>query len=163
VPADAEGAAALALLRQAFQGGHVFVVGGSVTTGQRDTVVWASVHHKTRLDGGAARHGYPDASYGERLRSECAAHGIFTAEMQGEMDRERERERERERGEEGAGDRERDGGDGGVGKRGREGGGADEQQQEPGAGAGAGTARKRLRSGTNKHRLRRNTATHALA
>ena len=36
-------------------------------------------HQKTRRDGGAAAHGWPDAGYVARLRSEAAALGLETA------------------------------------------------------------------------------------
>ena len=36
-------------------------------------------HQKTRRDGGAAAHGWPDAGYVGRLRSEAAALGLETA------------------------------------------------------------------------------------
>jgi hypothetical protein len=36
-------------------------------------------HQKTRRDGGAAAHGWPDEGYVARLRSEAAAIGLETA------------------------------------------------------------------------------------
>lgn len=44
----------------------------SVTTGKESTVVW-NVHQKTSRTGGPTRYGWPDPTYLERLKSECAA------------------------------------------------------------------------------------------
>ena len=75
-PHDARGREAVALLRRAFALGRVFKVGTSVTTGAPGQTVWAGIHHKTNLEGGPANHGYPDAQFLERLKTECMAHGI---------------------------------------------------------------------------------------
>ena len=51
-------------------------VGSSATTGRENQTVWA-IHHKTRIDGGEENHGWPDASYFMRLKSECAKVGLM--------------------------------------------------------------------------------------
>lgn len=77
VPSDENGAATVALLKKAFQNGYAFMVGDSVTTGKTNTVVWR-VHQKTSTSGGAARYGWPDAEYLDRLRSECVNYGLVS-------------------------------------------------------------------------------------
>ena len=62
---------------RAFEGGHAFVVGQSVTTGQDNTVIWGTIHQKTNTHGGTGAHGWPDPTYVNRLVSECAAKGIL--------------------------------------------------------------------------------------
>lgn len=76
LPDDAVGWRAYALLKKAFETGHLFVVGDSITTSQRDVVVWGSIHQKTSRHGGTIHHGWPDPAYIGRLVSECAVHGI---------------------------------------------------------------------------------------
>ena len=44
----------------------------SVTTGNPSVVVW-NIHQKTSRTGGATQHGWPDPSYLDRLKSECAS------------------------------------------------------------------------------------------
>uniref|UniRef100_A0A7S2W358 RING-type E3 ubiquitin transferase n=1 Tax=Rhizochromulina marina TaxID=1034831 RepID=A0A7S2W358_9STRA len=82
LPDCAEGRQALQLLKKAFSLGQLFVVGDSITTSLKNTVVWASIHQKTNLQGGANGHGWPDKGYFERLLSECAAKGIFPDEQE---------------------------------------------------------------------------------
>ena len=74
-PDNEEGQACVRLLRRAFERGRAFTVGRSLTTGRENTVVYA-IHQKSRPDGGAAEHGWPDPTYLQRLISECAAFGI---------------------------------------------------------------------------------------
>ena len=76
LPCDDEGREALRLLRLAFERGLLFRVGESVTTGKSDSIVWNGIHQKTKRDGGAANHGYPDPTFLQRLQSECALVGI---------------------------------------------------------------------------------------
>ena len=45
-------------LKYAFSRGLTFRIGKSVTTGREGQVTWASIHHKTKRNGGA--HGWPD-------------------------------------------------------------------------------------------------------
>ncbi len=51
-----------------------FSVGTSLTSGQKNTVVWAGVHHKTSLKGG--QFAYPDNTYMLRVTEELEARGI---------------------------------------------------------------------------------------
>ena len=43
------------------------------------------IHQKTNLTGGTARHGYPDPTYFDRLKQECASRGIYTDEHEGSL------------------------------------------------------------------------------
>lgn len=76
LPDTPEGQEVLELLKRAWQQKLIFTVGTSLTTGQQNTVVWAGIHHKTSMSGGAARFGFPDADYLTRVKSELAQHGI---------------------------------------------------------------------------------------
>ena len=76
LPNNKEGREILALLKIAFDRKLTFVVGTSVTTGQKNTVVWNGIHHKTSLNGGTQNYGYPDATYFNRVREELAAKGV---------------------------------------------------------------------------------------
>ena len=53
-----------------------FVVGTSITTGRKNTVVWNGIHHKTSLYGGPTYFGYPDPNYFNRVKEELAARGV---------------------------------------------------------------------------------------
>ena len=66
LPNNKEGREVLALLKIAFDRKLTFVVGTSVTTGQKDTVIWNGIHHKTNLYGGTDYYGYPDPTYFNR-------------------------------------------------------------------------------------------------
>jgi deltex-like protein len=59
VPSD--GQDLIKRLKYAFKHGLTFTVGTSLTTGRKNTVTWASIHHKTTLHGGL--HGFPDHGY----------------------------------------------------------------------------------------------------
>jgi|EP01043_Picozoa_sp_COSAG02_P098792 hypothetical protein len=37
----------------------------------------AGIHHKTRTDGGAERHGFPDPTFMDRCTEELAAKGVI--------------------------------------------------------------------------------------
>jgi len=52
LPDCPEGVEVLAILEKAFRQRVSFVVGTSVTTGEQNTVVWGSVHHKTNTTQG---------------------------------------------------------------------------------------------------------------
>jgi hypothetical protein len=78
LPDVPDGREALELLKRSFKLGHSFMVGTSVTTGTSNSVVWGGIHQKTSTSGGAAQHGWPDPTYFDRLRAECAAKGITT-------------------------------------------------------------------------------------
>ncbi len=58
MPKNKEGHLVLGMLILAFIRRLTFLVGTSLTTGSKDTVVWAGIHHKTSLSGGA--FGFPD-------------------------------------------------------------------------------------------------------
>lgn len=76
LPNNKEGQEVLALLEKAFLQRVSFVIGTSVTTGQQNTVIWGSIHHKTNTNQGAQRFGYPDPTYLNRVTLECADHGV---------------------------------------------------------------------------------------
>ena len=81
LPNNKEGREILALLKIAFDRKLTFVVGTSVTTGQKNTVVWNGIHHKTRLYGGTKSYGYPDPTYFNRVREELAAKGVSSEDF----------------------------------------------------------------------------------
>lgn len=76
LPDTEEGREVLRLLICAFYRRQTFVVGTSVTTGKKNTVVWNGIHHKTSTDGGPTNFGYPDPTYFARIKEELAARGI---------------------------------------------------------------------------------------
>ena len=76
IPNTKNGRILLGLLKIAFDRKLTFVVGTSVTTGQKDTVVWNGIHHKTSLNGGAVHYGFPDPTYFNRVCEELAAKGV---------------------------------------------------------------------------------------
>eukprot|EP00347_Sterkiella_histriomuscorum_P000458 403375785 len=75
LPDTPEGRESLALLVKSFERRMSFVVGTSVTTGEKNVVVW-SVHHKTNTTGGTSSFGYPDPTYFNRLKLELADRGV---------------------------------------------------------------------------------------
>ena len=88
LPNDDAGSKALQLLKLAFERGLLFRVGKSVTTGNpEDGIVWNGIHQKTRRDGGAANHGYPDPTFLQRLQSECELQGVRLPDGAGGGDR----------------------------------------------------------------------------
>ncbi|MCO5576042.1 hypothetical protein L7F22_029849 [Adiantum nelumboides] len=76
LPKNREGEEVLELLRKAFSRRLLFRVGTSVTTGQNNVVTWASIHHKTRMNGGSSHHGYPDDTYFLRIKKELEEAGV---------------------------------------------------------------------------------------
>ncbi|VDI15052.1 uncharacterized protein LOC143054098 [Mytilus galloprovincialis] len=76
LPDNTEGQKVHRLLRRAFQQRILFTIGSSRTTGKENVVTWNDVHHKTRMDGGPARFGYPDPEYVSRVLDELAVKGI---------------------------------------------------------------------------------------
>lgn len=68
IPNNQEGQDLLSRLQYAFMHGLSFMVGTSLTTGQANTVTWASIHHKTSASGGL--YGYPDPTYFNRCNDE---------------------------------------------------------------------------------------------
>jgi deltex-like protein len=77
LPQNRAGARAVRQLIRAWQAGQIFMVGDSVTSGVTDTTVWAGIHQKTNYSGGTVRHGWPDATYFDRLSNECAGRNIY--------------------------------------------------------------------------------------
>ena len=82
LPNNKEGREVLALLKIAFDRTLTFVVGTSVTTGQKNTVVWNGIHHKTSLTGGTNYYGYPDPTYFNRVKEELASKGVIADDFQ---------------------------------------------------------------------------------
>lgn len=76
LPYNKQGQMALALLVEAFRRKLTFLVGVSLTTGQKNVVCWAGIHHKTSPSGGISCHGWPDNTYFERLTSELKDKGL---------------------------------------------------------------------------------------
>ena len=56
---------------KAWKRGLIFSIGTSLTSGLPNQVIWASIHHKTSLSGGA--HGWPDATFIDRCNSSLDA------------------------------------------------------------------------------------------
>ncbi|XGW10563.1 hypothetical protein V3C99_012230 [Haemonchus contortus] len=76
VPGTSEGTQVMRLLKFAFDRRLVFTVGDSITTGQKNVVVWNNIHHKTNITGGPQKYGYPDPDYLMRVKEDLAAMGI---------------------------------------------------------------------------------------
>ncbi|XP_046578578.1 uncharacterized protein LOC124286270 isoform X4 [Haliotis rubra] len=76
LPDCREGRDVLRLLRKAFDRKLTFTVGRSSTTGQENVVTWNDIHHKTKMDGGPTRFGYPDPDYLGRVKCELASKGV---------------------------------------------------------------------------------------
>ncbi|XP_046565518.1 uncharacterized protein LOC124274225 [Haliotis rubra] len=76
LPACPEGKDILRHLRVAFDRKLTFAIGRSTTTGRENVVTWNDIHHKTSMDGGPTRFGYPDPTYLARVRDELASKGV---------------------------------------------------------------------------------------
>ncbi|XP_048249671.1 uncharacterized protein LOC124131666 isoform X2 [Haliotis rufescens] len=76
LPDCREGRDVLRLLRKAFDRKLTFTIGRSTTTGQENVVTWNDIHHKTNMEGGPTRFGYPDPGYLERVKDELASKGV---------------------------------------------------------------------------------------
>ena len=76
VPNNENGRECVELTKIAWQRRLIFSVGASLTTKRENCVVWASVHYKTRMDGGQQRHGWPDDTYFVRFKDELKAKGV---------------------------------------------------------------------------------------
>lgn len=76
LPNTPEGCEVMRLLICAFYRRQTFVIGTSVTTGKKNTVIWNGIHHKTSVEGGPTNFGYPDPTYFDRVKEELAAKGI---------------------------------------------------------------------------------------
>ncbi|CAJ1960123.1 unnamed protein product [Cylindrotheca closterium] len=68
VPATVHGRNLVLRLCYAFRRGMTFRVGTSLTSGLSNSVVWASIHHKTVLAGGS--FGWPDPNYFDNVNDE---------------------------------------------------------------------------------------------
>lgn len=69
LPDNDQGRKVLDLLQIAWDRRLCFSIGTSGTTGRQNVLVW-NIHHKTSQHGGIEKHGYPDASYLDRVKSE---------------------------------------------------------------------------------------------
>lgn len=57
------------------------MVGTSLTTGRKNTVVWAGIHHKTNTHGGVSSFGWPDETYFARVKGELSDRGVTPNEI----------------------------------------------------------------------------------
>ncbi|XP_046877039.1 probable E3 ubiquitin-protein ligase DTX2 isoform X2 [Hypomesus transpacificus] len=76
LPDNNKGRKVLELLKVAWTRRLIFTVGTSSTTGERDTVVWNEIHHKTEMMSNVSGHGYPDPNYLDNVLSELASQGV---------------------------------------------------------------------------------------
>ncbi|XP_041655187.1 probable E3 ubiquitin-protein ligase DTX3 [Cheilinus undulatus] len=76
LPANEEGEKVLKLLRKAFDRRLIFTIGRSVTTGLSNVITWNDIHHKTNMEGGTQRFGYPDPEYLSRVQEELRLKGV---------------------------------------------------------------------------------------
>ncbi|XP_067113774.1 probable E3 ubiquitin-protein ligase DTX2 isoform X1 [Osmerus mordax] len=76
LPDNDKGRKVLELLKVAWTRRLIFTVGTSSTTGERDTVVWNEIHHKTEMMSNVSGHGYPDPNYLDNVLSELASQGV---------------------------------------------------------------------------------------
>ncbi|GFH49950.1 hypothetical protein CTEN210_06426 [Chaetoceros tenuissimus] len=81
LPNNDDGKNLLKRLRYAFEHGLTFTVGTSMTTRLDNQCIWASIHHKTSLTGGTAKHGYPDPSYFFNCNEELNMLGVPPADV----------------------------------------------------------------------------------
>ncbi|XP_037043756.1 uncharacterized protein LOC119079799 isoform X2 [Bradysia coprophila] len=75
LPNNKEGQKIFYLLRIAWNRRIIFTIGTSLSTGRQNALVW-NIHHKTSQKGGVSCHGYPDATYLDRVRAELKGFGI---------------------------------------------------------------------------------------
>lgn len=87
LPHVQEGKKALVFLEEAFKRGELFTIGKSLTSGAENQLTYGSIHLKTSPSGGTSMHGWPDFTYFQRLRDECAAKMIFDPQVQKDMDK----------------------------------------------------------------------------
>jgi deltex len=78
LPNNTEGRALLRRLKFAWKHGLTFSVGTSLSTGKPDSVVWASIEHKTSLHGGL--FGFPDPFYVKKCNKMLDTFGIPEAQ-----------------------------------------------------------------------------------
>ncbi|GKY93856.1 E3 ubiquitin-protein ligase dtx3l [Mayamaea pseudoterrestris] len=77
LPDNIEGQLLLKRLEYAFLHGLTFTVGTSLTTGKTNSIVWASIHHKTAPLGGS--FGFPDPNYFWNCNEELDHLGVPSA------------------------------------------------------------------------------------
>ncbi|XP_067930362.1 E3 ubiquitin-protein ligase DTX3L-like [Watersipora subatra] len=70
LPDNEKGRLVEKLLAKAFDRRLIFTVGRSLSSGRDNTIVWNDIHHKTNMDGGPERYGYPDPDYLDRVLAE---------------------------------------------------------------------------------------------
>ncbi|XP_067326202.1 uncharacterized protein [Anolis sagrei] len=73
LPDNSEGRRLMLLLRKAFKHDLIFQI---QTCGTEEKVVWGSLPHKTSMEGGRLRNGYPDSHYLQLLRLKLKELGI---------------------------------------------------------------------------------------
>eukprot|EP00105_Crassostrea_gigas_P003789 XP_011416745.2 PREDICTED: E3 ubiquitin-protein ligase DTX3L-like [Crassostrea gigas] len=76
LPFNKKGRLIAKLLNVAFSRRLVFTIGRSRTTGHDGVITWNDIYHKTRMEGGPARFGYPDPTYLDRVLEELEAKGV---------------------------------------------------------------------------------------
>lgn len=76
LPDNKEGREVLGLLRKAFERKLIFTVGDSRVSGASNVITWNDIHHKTSIDGGPEKYGYPDPDYLKRVKRELKDKGI---------------------------------------------------------------------------------------
>ncbi|XP_067269134.1 uncharacterized protein si:busm1-163l24.3 [Pseudorasbora parva] len=77
LPLDSKGRNLLPYLKKAFNQGLTFTISSSKNAGAGDAKVnWGKIPHKTRMEGGRSRNGYPDSTYLTVLTEALVAHGV---------------------------------------------------------------------------------------
>ncbi|XP_051572945.1 uncharacterized protein LOC127451920 isoform X2 [Myxocyprinus asiaticus] len=77
LPLNPKGRDLLPCLEKAFHQGLTFTVSSSdKDRGGCAKVTWGKIPHKTRMEGGKSRNGYPDSTYLNRLSEALVAYGI---------------------------------------------------------------------------------------
>ena len=75
LPDNEEGNIVLRMLIKCFRYRKTFMIGDSLTTGIKNTIVWGNVHHKSSMTPGP--YGYPDPTYIPRVVAELNYLKIF--------------------------------------------------------------------------------------
>ncbi|XP_077068310.1 uncharacterized protein LOC143721608 [Siphateles boraxobius] len=77
LPLDPKGQSLLPYLKKAFHQGLTFTISSSKKACGGDAKVnWGKIPHKTRMEGGKSRNGYPDSTFLTVLSEALVAHGI---------------------------------------------------------------------------------------
>ncbi|KAK7167444.1 hypothetical protein R3I94_001750 [Phoxinus phoxinus] len=80
LPLDPKGESLLPYLKKAFNQGLTFTISSSKKAcGEDAKVNWGKIPHKTSMDGGKSRNGYPDSTFLTLLSEALVAHGIERA------------------------------------------------------------------------------------